>query len=364
MGTKIENTAQAIKALNQQIADLAKEPPTEDELKLAKDTILNSFIFRLDSPEKVLRERMADEFYGYPADFLEQYRAGVEKATIQDVTRVAQKYVHPGQFATLVVGTDEAGKQLAQLGQIATIDITIPPPGGAQPATTAKATTPEAKTVLARVIESMGGEAKIASVKSIRSTGTSTLETPQGEMQVKSEGTVVFPDKVRTVLTTPMGPMTMIYTPAAAFMSMSGQTRDIPTSQRGELANTIKRDTLSIVQHANDPKYSFTVAGTEKIGDVDATVLDISADGTPLKWYVDPQTGHVLRENYSAVGPTGPAEVTVDYSDWKNIDGLTLPMAKSVSQNGKKVSSERVEGLQINPEIDPKAFEKPTASAS
>lgn len=364
MGTKVANTAQAITALNQQIADLVKVPPTEDELKLAKDTILNSFIFRLDTPEKVLRERMADEFYGYPADFLERYRAGVEKTTIADVNRVAQKYVHPGQFAILVVGTDEAGKELAQLGPVNTVDITIPPPPGTQAASVPKETTPEARMLMAKVVEGMGGAAKVASVKSLRSTGTNIVETPQGEMQIKAEGTVVFPDKVRTVLNTPMGPMTMVYTPASAFMSMSGQTRDMPPSQRGELANSIKRDPLNIAQHANDPKYSFAVVGTEKIGDTAATVVNINANGTPITWYVDPQTGRVLRENYSAVGPTGPVEVSIDYSDWKNIDGIILPMAKVTNQNGKRVSTERIEGLQINPEIDPKAFEKTPTQAS
>ena len=50
-----------------------------------------TFIFRFDSKEKVLRERMTYEKYGYPADFLERYRAGIEKVNQADVERVAQK---------------------------------------------------------------------------------------------------------------------------------------------------------------------------------------------------------------------------------------------------------------------------------
>jgi hypothetical protein len=47
------------------------------------------------------------------------------------VARVAKKYVHPGQFATLVVGNPEGiGKQLTVLGPVAKWDITIPPPPG------------------------------------------------------------------------------------------------------------------------------------------------------------------------------------------------------------------------------------------
>jgi len=53
---------------------LKKDAPSELEMKRAKDAILNSFIFNFDTPAKVLREQETYEFYGYPKDFLEQYR--------------------------------------------------------------------------------------------------------------------------------------------------------------------------------------------------------------------------------------------------------------------------------------------------
>ncbi len=361
MGTKIGTTGEAIHALDDQISSLAKTPPTEDELKLAKDSILNSFVFNFDSPNKVLRERMAYEFYHYPPDFLEMYRAGVEKVTIADVARVAQKYIRPGTFATLVVGTDEAGKQLASMGSVSKLDVTIPTPG-AQEATTAPTTSsPEAKVLMGKVIENMGGEAKVQAVKSMRDTAVNTMKTPQGEIEVKAEGTVVFPDKLHAQLTTPMGPMTMVFTPTVAFMSMSGQTREMPVSQRAEGINAVKRDQVNIAQHVNDPKYAFTIAGTEKVGNVEAKVLDINADGVSLKWFVDPQTGHVLRAAYSSVGQNGPAQVVEDFSNWQTVDGLTLPTQKTTTSNGEQVSSEKVENRQINPPVDPALFAKPAA---
>jgi len=45
------------------------------------------------------------------------------------VNRVVQKYVHPEEFAVLVVGnTGQFGKPLAALGPVKKIDISIPPP--------------------------------------------------------------------------------------------------------------------------------------------------------------------------------------------------------------------------------------------
>jgi zinc protease len=134
MGTKSESTVEAIQGLYGEIDRLAKEPLTEEEIQRAKDTILNSFVFNFDSPDKVLRERMAYEFYGYPPDFLERFRAGVEKVTPGDVSGVAAKYLHKDQLAVLVVGnSSEFDKPLPSLGPVSNVDISIPPPPGEPP---------------------------------------------------------------------------------------------------------------------------------------------------------------------------------------------------------------------------------------
>lgn len=127
LGTKSGSTAAAIESLNKQIAELLKDGVTDEELQRAKDSILNSFIFSFDSKQKVLGERMAYEFYGYPPDFLERYRAGIEKVTVADVNRVARKYIRPEKLAVLVVGNaKDFDRDLATFGKVTPIDIRIP----------------------------------------------------------------------------------------------------------------------------------------------------------------------------------------------------------------------------------------------
>jgi zinc protease len=129
MSTKSASTVESIQALYKEIYNLAKNPISDQEIQRAKDSILNSFVFNFDSPEKVLRERMAYEFYGYPADYLERYRAGIEKVGKEDVARAAAKYLHKDKLAVLVVGnTVEFDKPLSSLGPVTNVDIAIPPP--------------------------------------------------------------------------------------------------------------------------------------------------------------------------------------------------------------------------------------------
>ncbi len=130
--TKSASTVEATQQTMNIIRGLTTMPFSEAELKMAKDDILNSFLFRYDTPEKVLGERERLEFYGYPADYLETYKAQLEKVTLADVTAVAKKYIHPDKLAILVVGNGPEIKpalDTLNMGPVHPIDITIPRPG-------------------------------------------------------------------------------------------------------------------------------------------------------------------------------------------------------------------------------------------
>ena len=130
-GTKSASTVAATKAMLDEVNRLKTVPPTAAELSKAKDDLLNSFIFRYDSPEKILGEQVTLAFYGYPSDFLEKYKEGIEKVTAADVSRVANKYVDQSKLGIVVVGNQsEITPKLDSLGKVTDIDITIPPPPG------------------------------------------------------------------------------------------------------------------------------------------------------------------------------------------------------------------------------------------
>lgn len=127
--TKSATTVEATKAAMDVLEGLTTHPITEEELERAKDNILNSFLFRYDTREKVLQAREELEFYGYPADYLETHRKALESVTLEDVNRVAKKYVQPGKMGVLVVGNAseiKPGLEELKLGPIYPIDITIP----------------------------------------------------------------------------------------------------------------------------------------------------------------------------------------------------------------------------------------------
>jgi zinc protease len=362
MGTKSHSTVEAIQGIYGEIDELAKKPITNEEIQQAKDSILNSFVFNFDSPEKVLRERMAYEFYGYPADFLEQYRAGIEKVQASDVARAAAKYLQKDKLAVLVVGnTTDFDKPLTSLGPVTNIDIAIPPPPGAKAeAAPSKptASNAEGKHLAAKVVDAMGGLAKLQTVKSIR---TDLKETSaEGGPSASVEVTLVFPDHAHIGIQTPQGLLTIVVTPESGFMTAAGMgTRDLPSEQKKETLEQVERDPIYIGQHLNDPAFIFYAGGTEKIGDVETQILDVRSGDMTIRWFVDPQSGHILRESYETLGRSGPVPGETDLSDWKTTDGVTLPTLHKNKENGKDASAVEFTSVQLNPPLDPKLFEKP-----
>jgi len=366
VGTKSQSTVDAIQAVQQLVRNMDKEPATEADLRRAKDSILNAFIFRVDSKDKILSERMTYEYYNFPPDWLERYRAGIEKVTLADVARVAKQYVHPDKLATLVVGnSSEFGKGLSTLGQVTTLDITIPPPGslnksaGGAAAPTAPANSAEAKALLAKVIEALGGAAKLQSVKAIHRIAAENRVTPMGEIPITTDATIVLPDQLRQVMQTPQGDVMMVATPSAAFMAGPMGTQDLPASAKQQIGQELKKNMIYVAQHANDGSVSVALGQAQKIGDVNAQALDITSGGAKITWFVDPSSGRILRTQSQQETQQGPAEVVTDLSDWKPVDGVMFAFTTKSTQNGQPSSSGTIKEIQVNPTVDPKQFEKP-----
>jgi zinc protease len=355
MSTKSPTTIESIGMVKQEINNLQSTPFTAEELAHAKDTILNAFVFTMDSKAKVLNQRTLLEFYGYPADYWQKYQQGIEAVTAADVERVAKKYIHPDQLAVLVVGNEkDFDKPLSTLGNVTPIDVTIPDgspkPAAAMPAAPASPTaTADAAALVKKLQDFAGGKAALDKVQATKTVIAMTTKTPGGDMDIEMEQTAQFPDSLHQLVKTPMGEMTTVITPTAAFVNTPMGVQDLPSSMRADA----KFDMVTVLKAPE--KYTFAVAGTEKIGDVNATIVTVGIDGSTAKWYLDPATGRLIR----TVRNGRRGEQTTDYSDWKTFGGITVPTAAAVSIAGEKQGNATVKSVEINPTIDPKIFVKP-----
>ena len=116
-----------------------------------------------------------------------------------------------------------------------------------------------------------------------------------------------------------------------------------------------RADLLTVLKNIDKPGYTFTIVGTEKVGDVSAQVLEVNTGTSTAKWYVDPATGKLLRK----VSQGRQGLTTTEYTEWKSFGGLNLPVAFTTTTGGEPSGGGKMTTVEINPTIDPKVFEKP-----
>ena len=372
MTTKTETTAASIEALLQEVDDLVNKPPTAEEVARAKSSILNSFIFNSQSIAQILNQQLTYEYFGYPRDFLARYRENVEKVTPADVARVAKTYVKKSDLAILVVGKSEGlDKPLETFGKVATLDITIPEPGmkgtavASAPGMSEKESAAKGAEIVRKIVASLGGAEKIDGVKNLRITTQMTMSTGRGDMQVRATSLFIPPDRIRQEMVTQMGTMTMVVTPAEAFMNTPRGIQPLPDSRRAELVKSMSREPLLLFQKRADPGFSAMYSGTEEIASAKADVVAVALQGETVRFSVETATGRVLRVSYKGTGPGGvPGERTSIYSDYRDVSGVMLPWKTEILFNGEPAGSVIVEDLAVNVTVDDAAFAKPAAAGA
>jgi zinc protease len=368
--TKTSTTAETIETLIAEAKRIIAEPPTDEEITRAKQSILNSFVFNSATTEQVLGQQVTYEYYGLPGDWLERYRVGIEKVTVADTARVAKQYIKPEQFTILVVGpTEGRDKPLSTFGTVKTLDVTIPePPSATAPATPAAAAPPSAaageaaRGLIDKAVTAFGGAAAVDGVKAYLEESSVVVVTPQGEMELQSSTLVALPDRIKQEMVTPMGTMTMRVSGAKGSVSGPQGLQPLPDAQRLQTLKQVQRSPVFLLQRRGQPAFKVTAAGDGKVGETVVTLLRVEMDGDAVTLGIDPATGQVRSLLARATGPTGaPADVLTEYGDYRAAGSLSLPHARTASIGGTPAQKVTVKRLEVNPAIAADAFEAPAS---
>jgi predicted Zn-dependent peptidase len=122
--TKSESTLESINLISGILEKVKNEGITQEELDLAKSSLLNSFIFEFTTPFQIVNKQVAIAFDNLPKDFLEIYRERLTEVTLEDVNTVAQRYIHPDRMLLVVVGnSDNFDGPLNQWGPVEEITL-------------------------------------------------------------------------------------------------------------------------------------------------------------------------------------------------------------------------------------------------
>ncbi len=125
--TKTSTTYKAMYNMLDQIKIMRKEKVSDYELKAAKDSYINRFVFQFTNPAQIVSRLMGLEYDGMPRDFYQNYISNIKAVTVDDVLAVAKKYLKPQDMTFLVVGnSSEFADQLKEFGEISYIKLENP----------------------------------------------------------------------------------------------------------------------------------------------------------------------------------------------------------------------------------------------
>ena len=223
-----------------------------------------------------------------------------------------------------------------------------------------------AKELLAKAAQAMGG-AKLDALENIQFTGT--WSGPTGDAEFPQSMVYAFPDRLRFEQSATMQgrPVTMIsvVTPADSFVLMNqGEQRRtfrmLPTTK----ANTekdFKRHPLWIVRARKAQDFHAVAEGAVSIAGREAQLIAADFEGMRLKLAVDPASGQVLRLSYVERGPDGFGLIEETYSEFKTVDGITLPLVSAATYDGKPFARRtfKSQSFTVNAALAPELFQRP-----
>jgi zinc protease len=102
--TRTAEVSKVVAKVREELARMAREPVSEREVALAKQYLIGSFPFRLDTSAKVADFLSAIEDQGLGLDYADRYKERIGRVTVRDVHEVAAKYFSPSTFSLVVVG--------------------------------------------------------------------------------------------------------------------------------------------------------------------------------------------------------------------------------------------------------------------
>jgi zinc protease len=103
--TRSNEVNRALALTRGELRRLTEEPVLPQELELAKSYLIGSFPRRLDTSAKVASFLVGVEEQGLGLDYAETFRERIARVTIDDVRRVAARYLAPDTFDLVTVGS-------------------------------------------------------------------------------------------------------------------------------------------------------------------------------------------------------------------------------------------------------------------
>lgn len=218
----------------------------------------------------------------------------------------------------------------------------------------ARPAAPKPEEIIAKYVQAVGGKEAAEKVKSRTLTGT--YQTARG-MTLHWTLNYQAPDKLSSVLTSPQGESVTVLNGATGWVKDQRGQREMSALERAAAQDLI--ELLDVIK-LREPYSQLAFGGRAKVRDRDAVVLRTTRDGKRIRYFFDAETGLLLRRIAVTDTPVGGAPDQTDYEDYRDVDGVKLPMTiRSQNVDAFYAGTRKLTEVKHNTAIDPALFAAP-----
>ena len=393
--TRSEATGEVLRLIVDEFWRIQRERVSEYELADAKAYLTGSFPLTIETPESIAMQVVNVLFYGLPLDQLQTFRERVNAVTVDDIQRVARAFLRPDRLSVVLVGNAAAfASQLKGVGfstyetiELGDLDLTAANfkragtraggagqagwAGGAgsgplryvderQQSTITPQEGEKAQALLDQVISAKGGLEKLRGIKTI--VAKQTLTNPEAPGRATTTlNYLQYPDRFRIETSTGDSAVITAYDGTEAWMKDPRAVRAAPEQVAREARATLRRDAIALLLAAKDGKLTPRILPDVKdaSGHIDHALEISGTDLNPVILYVDPVTGLIRKQVFTADSPGRPI-VEEQFSDYRAVDGVQIPFTAS-RKAGPITLERKVTDVKFNTPIDPALFKRPAS---
>lgn len=351
-----EVTDSAVTEFIYEIRRMINEPVSSESLDMTKSYMTGSFARSLESPRTVARFALNIERYNLPEDYYATYLEKLNAITVEEVQRVARKYLKPDQIFITCVGTAEMAEKLqkfATSGQVELYDAYGKQLVERKEA--AEGTTVES--VAKAHYNAIGGLKKMSKLKSWVKTGSIEIG---GAMTLGYENKASFKKGAKGSFTglsmSGQNIMTNTITPEGGAMSQMGPVQEVTGS---ELVHS-QWSELSPTHLLNYEEYGISaeLLGVENMNGIDYHAVQYTDAEKSFKdtYYFEIESGLLKINKSTSETPEGPMTSTTEYNNYLDLGDGILFSIEIKTQAGPQTMNTRISTVELNETIDSSVF--------
>jgi hypothetical protein len=212
--------------------------------------------------------------------------------------------------------------------------------------------------IITKYVNAIGGKELLSSISSVYIESKADImgmESVQKVTILNGKGYKMEMDMMGSVITTCLTDTSGWFINP---MMGSGSAEDLPETQYNTGKDQIYIGAPFTVY--KEKGYKAELLGNEVVGSVDAVKVRLTApDSTAAVYFFEPATDYLIKSISQADMQGQVVENVTTYSDYKQVDGYTLPYKVTVNMGGMFELTNEVTKVEVNKPVDPAFFAKP-----